>query len=38
LSVEPLFCVLQLDQLRFAVGSPIGGAEKDKYCSVRSFE
>ncbi len=28
LFLESCFCVLQLDQLRFAVGSPIGGTEK----------
>jgi hypothetical protein len=32
------FCVLQLDQLPFAVGSPVGRAEKQKNGAVWSFQ
>ena len=35
---EPLFRVLQLDQLRFAVWSPIGRAEKKENCPLRSIQ
>src|SRR5271169_703065 len=31
-------CTLQLDQLPFAEGSPVGGTEKQKHRAVRSFQ
>ena len=31
-------CALQLDQLPFAVRSPVGGTEKEKNGAVRSFQ
>lgn len=37
LRIEPLFRILQLDQLRFAEWSPIGGTEEYKHCAVRSL-
>jgi len=35
---EPIFGVLQLHELRFAEGSPIGGAKKQKDSALRPFE
>ena len=35
---EPLSGILQLHELRFAERSPIGGAHKEKNCSVRSSQ
>jgi hypothetical protein len=35
---ESFFGILQLDQLRFAEGSPIGRTEKQKYRAVRSLQ
>jgi hypothetical protein len=34
---EALRCVLQLDQLRFAEGSPIGGTKKKEHGAVGTF-
>ena len=38
LLLESCFGALQLNQLPFAVGSPIGGTEKEKNRAVRSFQ
>jgi hypothetical protein len=38
LRCEPLFCVLQLHELRFAEGSPVGRTEEEKNSAVRSFK
>ena len=38
LLLESCFGALQLDQLPFAVGSPIGGTEKEENRAVRSFQ
>ena len=38
LRLEPLFCVLQLDQLRFAEGSPVGGTEEKQDRALRTFQ
>ena len=35
---ESLYGALQLDQLPFAEGSPVGGTEKKKDCAVRPFQ
>ena len=35
---EPLFGILQLDELRFREGSPISGAEEKKNRSVRPLQ
>jgi hypothetical protein len=35
---EPGVCALQLDQLPFAEGSPVGGTEKEEDCAVRAFQ
>jgi hypothetical protein len=37
LLLESFFGVLQLDELRFAIRSPIGGAEEEENRSVCSF-
>ena len=38
LLLESCFGALQLDQLPFAVGSPIGGTEEEENRAVRSFQ
>ena len=35
---ESLFCTLQLHELRFAEGSPVGRTEEKKNRAVRSFK
>jgi hypothetical protein len=36
--LKPLFCILQLHELRLAEGSPIGGAEKKEDRALRPLE
>ena len=38
LRLKSLFCVLQLHELRFAEGSPVGRAEEKEYCAIRPLE
>src|SRR5271155_2918147 len=38
LRFESLFCALQLHELRFAEGSPVGRTEEEKNSAVRSFK
>ena len=38
LLLESWFGILQLDELRFAERSPIGGAEEQQDCAVRPFQ
>jgi hypothetical protein len=35
-ALESLFCLLELDELRFAERSPVGGAEEKKNSPIRS--
>ena len=38
LLLKPLLCILQLDELRFAEGSPVRRPEEEQNCSVRSSQ
>jgi hypothetical protein len=38
LGFKSSFGILQLHELRFAKGSPVGGTEKEKHRSIRSFQ
>ena len=38
LRCEPLFCALQLHELRFAEGSPVGRTEEEENSALRSLE
>jgi hypothetical protein len=38
LRLKSLFCVLQLHELRFAEGSPVGRAEEKEHCAIRPLE
>ncbi len=38
LRLKSLFCVLQLHELRFAEGSPVGRTEEEENSALRSLE
>src|ERR1700747_3694733 len=37
LRLKPFFCTLQLHELRFTEGSPVGGAEEEQNSALRTF-